>query len=450
LLTGDPLKLVASALGFILMGMFTGNTILLCLGLISLIFIYTALELQSPTNLQHTPPPESIIAYVDDELEITHQVIVEKGTGLVTLGQDLPQHFGLIEGNNIQAYWVQKPNQVLELSYKIKCTRRGVYHLNKLNWETRHPLQLKPTQKGAFPEQIELIVKPRSLTAKRIRQQKVFTRIPMPAESKVRIGVPTTDFKELREYNTGDSYKQINWKASARKLMAPSSKPTVNEYEREGRKVVFIFLDTSRALGLGTSLKNSFEYAVQAALGLSEFYITRQCMVGLSLFNSGNVESNTWLKTRHEKLQQLQLFPEGGKVQQYKIHRLLLDTEIGATNNSIIEAADTMKGYIRGTNPLFIVVTRLHDDNQQNIINGLLELRKYSRKSQNMKNIMIINVSGYNLSIRKRGDKTASEILRHYENAQLNTLRRLGVTAVNWDPSDQTITEVLLKQVKKR
>ena len=110
MLTGDPLKLVASALGFIFMGMFTGNTILLCLGLISLIFIYTAFEIQSPTNLQHLPPPESIIAYVDDELEITHQVIVGKGTGLVTLGQDLPQYFGLIEGNNIQAYWVNKPN----------------------------------------------------------------------------------------------------------------------------------------------------------------------------------------------------------------------------------------------------------------------------------------------------------------------------------------------------
>ncbi|MBE0633615.1 hypothetical protein IH574_03500, partial [Candidatus Bathyarchaeota archaeon] len=71
-------------------------------------------------------------------------------------------------------------------------------------------------------------------------------------------------------------------------------------------------------------------------------------------------------------------------------------------------------------------------------------------KSQNMKNMMLINVSGYNLSIKKRGDKTAAEILQHYENAQLNALRRLGVTAVNWDPSEHTITEVLLQQVKQR
>ena len=78
MLTGDPLKLTVSALGFILMGMFTGNTILLCLGLITLIFLYAALEIQPPTNLQHLPPPESIIAYVDDEQTITHQITVEK------------------------------------------------------------------------------------------------------------------------------------------------------------------------------------------------------------------------------------------------------------------------------------------------------------------------------------------------------------------------------------
>jgi len=447
LLTGDPLKLTVSALGFILMGMFTGNTILLCLGLITLIFLYAALEIQPPTNRQHLPPPESIIAYVDDEQTITHQVIVEKGTGLVTLGQNLPAHFSLIEGNNIQAYWVNKPEQTLELKYRIKCTRRGVYQLNNLNWETRHPLKLKPTQKGIFPDHCELIVKPRSLTAKRIRQQKVFTKIPMPAESRVKIGVPTTNFKELREYSAGDPYKNINWKASARKLMSPDSRPIVNEYEREGRQVVFIFLDTNKALGLGTSLKNSFEYAVQATLGLSEFYLTRQCTVGLSLFNSNNLEKTTELS---KKDQTRYLFPETCKVQQYKIHRLLLDIEVGASDNSIHQAANLMKGYIRGTNPLFIIVTRLTDENHPNIIRGMTELRKYSRKSQNMKNIMLINVSGYSLSIKKRGDKTAAELLQHYENAQLNNIRRLGVTSVNWDPAQNTITEVLLQQVKQR
>jgi uncharacterized protein (DUF58 family) len=450
LLTGDPLKLVASALGFILLGMFTGNTVLLCLGLIFLIFIFAALELQSPENLQHHPSPETTIVYVDDELEIIHRVTVGKGVGLVTLGQNLPPHFSLIEGNNVQAYWINKPGETIELRYKIKCTRRGVYQLGGLNWEARHPLQLKPTQKSIFPEQSELVVKPRSLTAKRIRQQKIFTKIPMPEESRVKIGVPTTTFKELREYTTGDSYKQINWKATARKLMNPNSKPSVNEYEREGRRVVFIFLDTNKALGLGTSLKNSFEYAVQATLGLSEFYLTRQCMVGLILFNSNHKGSDKKPRNRQEHSQQHYLFPETGKVQQYKIHRLLLDTEIGATDNSILESTNHIKGHIRGTNPLFILVTRLHDENQQNIVKGLTELRKYSRKSQNMKNMMLINVSGYNLSIKKRGDKTAAEILQHYENAQLNALRRLGVTAVNWDPSEHTITEVLLQQVKQR
>jgi len=168
-------------------------------------------------------------------------------------------------------------------------------------------------------------------------------------------------------------------------------------------------------------------------------------MVGLNLFNSKNQSS-----TRKTQKEQNYLFPEAGRIQQFKIHRLLLDTELESTTNSIITAANHMKGHIRGTNPLFIIITRLNDENQQNIINGLMELRKYSRKTQTMNNMMLINVSGYNLSIKKRGDKTAAQILQHYENAQLKTLRRLGITAINWDPAEQTITQVLLQQVRQR
>jgi len=75
MLTGDPLKLVASAMGFILMGMFTGNTVLLYLGLISLIFIFAALALHGPEDLQYNPPQESMVAYVDDELDIVHHIL---------------------------------------------------------------------------------------------------------------------------------------------------------------------------------------------------------------------------------------------------------------------------------------------------------------------------------------------------------------------------------------
>lgn len=472
MLTGVPLRLSLSSFGFILTGMATGNMILIYLGLIPLFFVVISLYIESPGELSIPPFEESISVEVDEELEISRSVTVREGWGLVTLGEELPPSFELLRGNNFQVFWKEPRPTEIELKYRVKCTRRGTYQLNQLNWEARHPMFMTPTLSGVFPMGQELIVKPKGLRIKRIRQQKIFTKIPMPAESRIKIGVPTTDFKELRDYNWGDSYKQINWKATARNYRGVQHIPIVNEYEKEGRRVVFIFLDTSTALSLGTDLRNSFEYAVQAVLGLSEFYISRQCKLGLALYNSESgvrdgdkVRHLSGRFREHDQGDSVQvekpghtgigrgvlLFPETGKIQQYRVHRMLLDTEMASTYYSLDEAIGYVRGHLRGTNPLFVIVTRVHDQNFDSLVFGVRELTKYTRKARRQSpNIMVVNVSGYSLTVKNRGDKTAAQLLEYQENAYLNRLRGLGLMAVNWHPTRQSITEVLLAQVGRR
>jgi len=470
LLTGVPLRLSLSSFGFILTGMATGNMILIYLGLIPLFFVVISLFIESPSVLSAPPIDESISVEVDEELEVSRSVTVREGWGLVTLGEELPSSFELLKGNNFHVFWKEPRPTEIELRYRVKCTRRGTYQLNKLNWEARHPMYMTPTLSGVFPTGQELIVKPKGLRIKRIRQQKIFTKIPMPAESRIKIGVPTTDFKELRAYSWGDSYKQINWKATARNYRGVQHIPIVNEYEKEGRRVVFIFLDTSTSLSLGTDLRNSFEYAVQAVLGLSEFYISRQCKLGLALYNSESGvrdddkvrhlsgsfrehdQGDSMVKPVHTGIGKgVLLFPETGKIQQYRVHRMLLDTEMASTYYSLDEAVGYVRGHLRGTNPLFVIVTRVHDQNFDSLVSGVRELTKYTRKTRRQSpNIMVVNVSGYSLTVKNRGDKTAAQLLEYQENAYLNRLRGLGLMAVNWHPTRQSITEVLLAQVGRR
>ena len=470
MLTGVPLRLSLSSFGFILTGMVTGNMVLIYLGLIPLFFVVISLFIESPSELTVTPVDESISVEVDDELDVSRTVHVRGGWGLVTLGEELPPNFELVRGNNFQVFWKERQPTDIKLSYRVKCPRRGSYRLDELNWEARHPMHMTPTLSGVFPTGQELIVKPKGLRIKRIRQQKIFTKIPMPAESRIKIGVPTTDFKELRDYNWGDSYKQINWKATARNFRGIQHIPTVNEYEKEGRRLVFIFLDTSTSLGLGTDLRNSFEYAIQAVLGLSEFYLSRQCKLGLALYNSERSVMpgvRTWRLSggRREPDQGdstveplskvigkgVLLFPETGKIQQYRVHRMLLDTEMASTYYTLDEAVGYVKGHLHGTNPLFVIVTRVHDYNFEGLVSGLRELTKYTRKARRQSpNIMVVNVSGYGLAVRNREDETAAQLLEYQENAYLNKLRSLGLMALNWHPTRQSITEVLLAQVGKR
>jgi uncharacterized protein (DUF58 family) len=454
MITGVPLRLTLSAFGFMLAGMVTGNIYMIQLGLVPLLFVILGFILRQPTILSVEPPSPSLSVDLGDDLIITRKVTVEDGVGLITVGEELPSSFELLKGNNIQAFW-KKPGRVeFDLKYQVRCTRRGTYKFTHLFWEARHPLGMVPTRLGSVELNQELIVKPRTLRVKRIRQQKVFTKIPMPAESRIQMGVPNTDFKELRDYSFGDSYKQINWKATARKQR--SSLPTVNEYEKEGRQVVYVFLDTSKHMGIGTTLSNSFEFAVQATLGLTEFYLARQCMVGVSLFSSessslgygeiGDV-SQGLVKDGGRSLYQT-VFPEGGKVQQHRIQRMLLEAELQSSRRRLREALVYVRGHVLGTNPLFVVVTRVREENMAQLSEGAKELSKYIKNRRQRPNILVVNVSGYDLASNGDGESLAVQLMEFKESNMVARLRALGITAVNWHPYEQSITEVLLSQVR--
>ena len=127
--TGDPLKLALSALGFTFTGMITGNKVLMGLGFISLIFTLITTSIPEPSDPILSPIVESTILYVDDEFQVEYNILVEEGTGLLTIGGDIPLHFELIEGNNIQSYWIEDGNREIYFSYTMKCTKRGVYQI---------------------------------------------------------------------------------------------------------------------------------------------------------------------------------------------------------------------------------------------------------------------------------------------------------------------------------
>jgi len=47
-------------------------------------------------------------------------------------------------------------------------------------------------------------------------------------------------------------------------LVRGSIWPVVNEFEKEGKKSVWIFLDTSKIMSFGSNIKNVKEYSVEA------------------------------------------------------------------------------------------------------------------------------------------------------------------------------------------
>jgi len=144
--------------------------------------------------------------------------------------------------------------------------------------------------------------------------------------------------------------------------------PKVNEFEREGKKVVWIFLDRSASMALGPITKSALEYAIEAATGLSCFYLERDCKVGLCMFNGA------------EKI----VFPDVGRKQYYRILR---------------EAVEKCHGHLVGVNPPSIIITSMSPKNYRQIIDGVREIWKYaypvrSRSRQIIIQIIIIRCYG--------------------------------------------------------
>ncbi len=364
-------------------------------------------------------------------------------------------------------------------TYKIRCTKRGYYFLEYSNWETNHPLNLKTATLGEAPVSQTLIVKPYPFNIKRIRQQKVLSKMTMPSEAQIQMGVPTTQFREIRDYTFGDSYRHINWKATARRAM-PNKPPKINEYEKEGMKVVWIYLNTATRMALGTNIRNGFEYGIQAVLGLSNFYLSRNCRVGVSFYNDekmvlsgeggayrmsidglGSIlvmpdiasaqtasieDSQPFIKTTEEFI-----IPDTGKRQLYTINDRLLNIDIQGSSYNLQQCIRKSRGHIVGSNPLFIIVTMVDEKRLKSLLEGLGEMRKYIRRSRTGRpSVLIIHVSGFGVAARSDTEEFAARLIEMEERAILNSLSGYGALVVHWNPIKQSFQEVLLSQVAKR
>jgi uncharacterized protein (DUF58 family) len=423
-------KLLGSFSALFFTGMLFGNIPLMCFSLIPLIASVFSLYFEEPREIRVERGENKISAWINEIVEMKINIEAHKGIGIITVADTLPEHFELKEGNNFHVFWKGFRKLSRTLNYKVKCTKRGIYRIGPICVESRHFSGLRQTRIDKYPMEAELVVRPRPLGIKRIRDPKILSKIPMPIAAVTKLGMLTTDFREIRHYCWGDPYRQINWKATARLTSNPRSPPFINDFEREGKRVVWIFLDASPYMRIGTTTENAFEYAVQAVLGLTQFYLARNCYVALYAYNDGG------------RL----LLPDCGRRQEYKVSReiLTIEPKTEASLEPLEKAVKKCQGHIKGANPYFIIVTMVKEENVQELLNGIRQLRKISKGVRRKPQILIIHVSGYSITARGLYENAAATMLEIKNNSIIKLLRRSGVYVIPWNPRRQSFSRLLL------
>lgn len=88
-----------------------------------------------------------------------------------------------------------------------------------------------------------------------------------------------TDFRQLREYRSGDSQRAIDWKGTARQQKLIS-----REYQEERDQQVVFLLDTGRRMMAKDGVTSHFDHALNAVLTLSFLAQKQGDAVGLMTF----------------------------------------------------------------------------------------------------------------------------------------------------------------------
>ena len=142
-------------------------------------------------------------------------------------------------------------------------------------------------------------------------------------------------FSEVREYQSGDDIRLIDWNVTAR-----TTTPFVKNFEEERELTVYLMVDISASgeFGSGSQLKRELGTEIAAVLGFSA--IKNNDKVGLILF-SDSIEKF--------------IFPKKGKSHVLRVIRELLYTDTKNTGTSIGNSLDYLLKVAKRKSVVFII-----------------------------------------------------------------------------------------------
>jgi len=402
------------------------------------LFIYLFGTSLPPPKIEAKRVHSQNSASISETIDVQATGTITGGIGTMILYEELSEPFELVEGSNYKAVWKGLSARKFDFHYKARCTKRGNYYFKGLEWEFRPLLGLKQPIKGVLGEPNDLTVSPRIFDVRKIRIPHKISFISTPLQGRTRLGAMSTDFREIRQYVPGDPFKLINWKATARMSTGIEDSLLINEYEREGKLCVWIFLDAHQDLRFGTSIENAFEHGIEAAINLTHLFLNKGFLLGMYIYND--------LEER--------FYPDTGKRQFIKIaNRLLTLYSVEKRLQFYVveglpEAIETNRTLLTSLSPLMVVITHLTQNNVDELIQSIKKIIAYSRRKYRAK-ALVVNVLPYDLiPKRNRFEELASQALEAKSKRLSEELCMLGVVVLDWNPRKENFGSVLIKHLR--
>lgn len=377
-----------------------------------------------------------------DPVDIALTVANPGAATAVSIHDKVPEVFLMEAGSNFSAAWLPRGAST-SLSYRLRAPRRGQHEVGAVRATSFDPLFLQTAPVALLDIKTEVLVHPRTPPVPRIKTGSAWGRTQLPGGDKATRGILTNDFRELRPYERGDPLKSVNWKATARQSRE-NLELIVNDYEVEGKKVVWLFADASPYTVGGTTLQNAFDEIAAATLAVAGHYLDLGHRVGFTLWGSGAPRL---------------LYADAGDLQERRIAAALATAEPGVPGDGVGTAIEQAKGFLAREKPLVFVFTLAGRDPE--LPRALATARALASTGRRAAPVVVVAPmldepaapAPVLPKFRKKAQAAtvdpslASRVVQIHERAALKGLERRGVTVIRYQPTKTPLAALLAKGV---
>ena len=165
------------------------------------------------------------------------------------------------------------------LAYTLRPTKRGEYSFGAVNVYVKSPIGLIK-RRYQFSQDKMVVVYPSFLQMRAYELMAISNRLTELGVKKIRKIGQSQEFEQIRQYVQGDDVRSINWKATARRndLM-------INTFQEEKSQNVYCLIDKGRVMQMPFDGLSLLDYAINAALVLSNIAIYKQDKAGIITFS---------------------------------------------------------------------------------------------------------------------------------------------------------------------
>ena len=208
--------------------------------------------------------------------------------------------------------------------------------------------------------------------------------------------------------------------------MSGQGRLLVNKYEREGKRIVWIYLDAGVEALVGTTLDNAFERRLETAYTLASHFLSRGFSTGFTLYDCENIIS---------------LYPDLSSKQKARILELVHN--MGPTQDAatLAEAVTKAKAHMAPKKTLAFVISSLGNTTAQ-LEPGLRLLRNHLGHRQGRVPVVLIHINPYGL-VPEAKEYALAQVTALMQRGTIRDIRKLGVFCVEWDPSRRSIASLV-------